>query len=524
MMSSALIESLDPITIGRYAEDAFKTMNDFIGEGGSFADNRGVAYRSISGNPVVITVLNDVLKKVAASSNPPGFEKYVSGLRYTKKDDQLRTNLYLVSTVIPAVAKYLLDKADTVNGADSGDVRKAKQCLEHNYLNARQPSTNPMEVASNRFGEALVSAAELGTPSRKNTPVEDDTSASQLFHDKLGGIKFRLDSANDFVNAVVMSTVGLDNVRQEEIDSATRLLLARYITIDKAVKLSGIPDYGKFLDNTLSRSKSSLSKTKDVARIDDAVDADDNTDAIQNDSRLVPKSIGDAADDTNQHSVIGENTRFLANTYTKLFTANFAELLAKQPAGSSSKKVGNRQAATRNDVMTAIRLIFKHVLPKMNAAALTPETVESITTNTLADDTKTALYVHKGMAEYTATSSPLRRRHTVGQPMYRFVSTHIGLVQSISARACTFGATGQPSPGSAAASPADDNTATTLNIFLMARIIQNPAAPQRTRNKIKKYCKSKRQYRNPNSHSGILLPKPTSSSSLTTYERAKSLI
>lgn len=416
MMSRNLIESVDPGTVNAYAKQAYQTIDDFLGSGKSLDVKRPFAYGMISANPIAVSILDDIRKRVNTmtptneqqnTDNGIDNSPYSSGIRYTAENKAyyVRGCIYLVSTVIPSLAKYLFDRVQAFNdkSVPNEAVNYAYLVFKNNYLNASgRQSNNPMAVASQKFSIAFISAAELGTKSRPNTAVEDDTSASSALFNKFDNIVYRLNSAADFINAVLMATVGTDKATEQQVNLAANLLLARYVAEDNAIKNSGIPEMGRFLNNFAERTKSSLSKTKNVARIDDN-DTSDSINQSNDDNtseNIVPKNIDIPEDKANQHTVISGQTRFFANSYIKLFAANFAERLSMQPTGSIDSK---NPRVTQNDVMTAMRLIFKNCIPQVKPEQLTPKLVDVITADTLANNTDDALFVHQKMAEYVST-------------------------------------------------------------------------------------------------------------------------
>ena len=415
MMSRNLIESVDPGTVDEYAKQAYQTIDDFLGSGKSFDTKRQIAYGMVSANPVAVSVLDDIRKRVTDltpktdnSDDDNTNSPYSSGMRYTneKKSFYVRAGIYLISTVIPELAKYLLKKVSSFSDSSvpQRTVDEATLIFKNNYENAVSGlSKNPMAIASQKFSIAFISAAELGTKSRANTAVEDDISASSVLFNKFDNLVFRLKSAADFINAVLMVTVGTNKATEEQVNLAANLMLARYVAEDDAIKNSGIAGMGQFLNNFAERAKGSLASNKNVARIDDDVDAGDGIEPSRYDktsANIVPKNIDVPEDRTNQHTVITDQTKFFAHSYIKLFAANFAERIAKQPTGSIDAK---NPRVTQNDVMAAMRLIFKHCLSSVRVEQLTPTRIDAITSDILANDTNEAFLVHKAMAEYIDT-------------------------------------------------------------------------------------------------------------------------
>ena len=257
MMSRNLIESVDPGTVDEYAKQAYQTIDDFLGSGKSFDTKRQIAYGMVSANPVAVSVLDDIRKRVTDltpktdnSDDDNTNSPYSSGMRYTneKKSFYVRAGIYLISTVIPELAKYLLKKVSSFSDSSvpQRTVDEATLIFKNNYENAVSGlSKNPMAIASQKFSIAFISAAELGTKSRANTAVEDDISASSVLFNKFDNLVFRLKSAADFINAVLMVTVGTNKATEEQVNLAANLMLARYVAEDDAIKNSGIAGMGQ---------------------------------------------------------------------------------------------------------------------------------------------------------------------------------------------------------------------------------------------------------------------------------------
>lgn len=384
MKLKTLVESLDPITINQYAKSAYQTIDDVLGSGSSTGDARTGKYGMISKNAAAIAVLDSILAKL-------NLEKYSSILRETKDSsiDKQRIYLFSITTVIPSVAKYIYDRLNDVKGVDRSTITTAKDVFANNYELSKTGSKNPMVDAAIKFYNAVVSAVENNTATRRNTSVDDDVTATSTMLGSLDNIKYRVDAGVDFINdvlAVTGTTASSDNV-----DIATWLLVAQYFAADDAMTNKGIPEFTDFLSKTVE--KSSAARGKKIARIDDSEKTTDDNLA----SDYVLKTVGTDADETNQHSMVTGKSKFTGRGFVKLFSANFAGGLKKQPTATTGSK-DNR--VTQRDVMAAMKLIIRHVSPKTNVTALTPESVDNLTATMIADNTEFALSIHEAMARY----------------------------------------------------------------------------------------------------------------------------
>lgn len=384
MKLKTLVESLDPITINQYAKSAYQTIDDVLGSGSSTGDARTGKYGMISKNAAAIAVLDSILAKL-------NLEKYSSILRETKESaiDKQRIYLFSITTVIPSLAKYIYDRLNDVKGADRSTITAAKDVFANNYELAKTGSRNPMVDAAIKFYNAVVSAVENNTATRRNTSVDDDVTATSTMLGSLDNIKYRVDAGVDFINdvlAVTGTTASSDNV-----DIATWLLVAQYFAADDAMTNKGIPEFTDFLSKTVE--KSSAAHGKKIARIDDSEKSTDDNLA----GDYVLKTVGTDADETNQHSMVTGKSKFTGRGFVKLFSANFAGGLKKQPTATTGSK-DNR--VTQRDVMAAMKLIIRHVSPKTNVTALTPESVDNLTATMIADNTEFALSIHEAMAHY----------------------------------------------------------------------------------------------------------------------------
>lgn len=386
MKLKTLVESLDPITINRYARDAYQTINDVLGSAKSTADARTGTFGTISKNPAAIAVLDDILGKI-------NLKDYSSALREAKDNavDKHRRYLFSIATVIPSFAAYLSKRLESVTGIDRAFVTRTRDVFNKTYENARMGTKNPMIDAVIKFYQATTSAVEENTATRRNTSVADDMTASGKFIDTLGNIKNRINTGAEFVKEVLRVT-GC-RASEDAIDIAAWLLLAQYFAGDDDMTNKGIPEFTDFLSKTVE--KSDPAKLKKVANIDDTDAAANGNGGIAGD--YVLKSLDSSGDSANQHSMITGLTKFTGVGFVKLFAANFAEGLKKQPtatAGSKDKRV------TQRDVMAAMKLIIRHVSPDTNINTLTPDSIDSMTANLIANDTNFALDIHEAMARY----------------------------------------------------------------------------------------------------------------------------
>lgn len=386
MKFTPLVESLDPITINQYAKAAYQTVNDVVGSSYSLGDARYKSFGQVSKNPAAIAVLNSILSQL-------NLEKYSSALRETKTSasDKQRSYLYLISTVIPSLAKYLYTQLNNVSGVDRAAVNIVKDVFLKNYENSKMSDRNPMSRAAKQFSMAVISAVESNVPTRKNTSVEDDVTANETFIENADKIQYRIDAAEDFVNDVL--TVTGTQATEENISEAIWLLMAYYFAYDDAMTNKGIPEFTDFLGKTVEKSSSNLGKK--IARIDDTGDENDGN-ALMGDNYVL-KNVDSADDDTNQHSMITDKTSFVGRGFVKLFAANFSAGLKAQPIATDGSK-DNR--VTQRDVMAAMKLIINHVSPNTSVSSLTPEAVDYLTATMIADNTETALSIHEEMSRY----------------------------------------------------------------------------------------------------------------------------
>ena len=388
MMFQPVVESLGPVFINQFAEQANWAIDNALSTGNSTGDSRHAGFGLISGNAAAIAVLDGILNQLNIS-------KYSSILRETKQEsrDKQRKYLFLVSTVIPELARYFyeqLPKLVGVNGISKADVDAAATVFQENYYRSRGGMKNPLFKAGLNFTRALLSAGEEGTATRQNTSVADDATANQTFIDKIGEIQPRTDAGWAFVNDILSVT----NVDANELNKevAVYLLLAYYIRYDDAMAKKNIAEYSDFLNKNLE--KTSGSRAKGVTKIDDVDDAERSDGSTL--SRFVPKDVTSSEDKTNQHTLITDKTQFTARSFVKLFSANFTDIYNQQPIALSGSK---DERVTRRDVMTGMTLLFRNTFPKFSSE-LTPEKVDGITKDIIAADSETALSVHDAMAGY----------------------------------------------------------------------------------------------------------------------------
>ena len=113
MMFQPVVESLGPVFINQFAEQANWAIDNALSTGNSTGDSRHAGFGLISGNAAAIAVLDGILNQLNIS-------KYSSILRETKQEsrDKQRKYLFLVSTVIPELARYFYEQLPKLVGVN----------------------------------------------------------------------------------------------------------------------------------------------------------------------------------------------------------------------------------------------------------------------------------------------------------------------------------------------------------------------------------------------------------------------
>lgn len=296
---------IDPVQIQTNIMSAYEELNILRGDKES-GTRYAISYSNISQRPSAQSVLMSVAKHVTS---------WNSSIRaYDRPDTQLRV-VYLVASVIPALAKYLynlsLQTKDKQTIAVFSTLAKS-----HHGINTNASYANIADAAYS----AWLSAIELGVASRLQTPVEEDYHAEAVFEKLTDGIGYKINDIHKVVVEMVDGVQLNNSVTDDQINSAARWVFLNDSLVNDIFGANKVdqPWYNTndSLANLLFKyTKYSLSNT-DSAK---ANKAEEKSMAINPDTHVV-KDVTTIGQNTEQMNMLNENTKFTCMCYFKVYS------------------------------------------------------------------------------------------------------------------------------------------------------------------------------------------------------------
>ena len=301
-----------------------------------------ISFSQYAGNAQIVAILDEVASKTSGWSTT---------IRGSKDADVRRRFIYTTAVVIPELALRLQRHAEALGYKDAVKLFKNLVTIHRsvNYDTRKSGDTevnpNMFRTAAREFYEAIRSSCEVLVPTRPQTTVDEDYSASSEYDELLDVIKVQF---NGYLTAVqsILEAVGLggDAVSDEEKADAAKLNLA-VIVINKYLTGAEIKELEYYSPNapaakilyrlvsdtwrssavkkkTYSDDADGQMKDVDVSEIDsDETDGSVDAGGAGDDAsiRMEIKDMDSLGDNTTQMNTLNDRTHFTCRQFYKVF-------------------------------------------------------------------------------------------------------------------------------------------------------------------------------------------------------------
>lgn len=351
--------------------NANEQLNVLLGDKDS-GTRYGISFENVSANKSVKMVLGYIADKVT---------DWNTNIRaYDKPDTRLRC-VYIAASIIGPLAKVLYKLAQKTN--DKVAINAFDRLVKFNY---EIHGANPFAEAATEAYISIISAVELGTASRYQISVEEDTSASAEFHKLLDAIRIKLDGIVVVVREMLDAAGISYSEDSEQVNTAAQWILVYDILRNDIFGANRANT--KYYDPNASLDKQIYNLVKYGMSNSSAAVLDRKDEGNQPVETVnVVKDMDNLGANTSQMNILTTNTKFTCRCYYKvlpmdalgafsftdnigyfvykitayLFSSinmNFGKIDSKEKAANFSAYVNDifKSAATKSsDVSIAIR-------------------------------------------------------------------------------------------------------------------------------------------------------------------------
>ena len=390
-----VLEGIGVNSISNKIMFVIEQLNILLGEG-SNKTRYNVSLWNYSSDTKFCEILDEVADNVDWNTNV---------LRYATKDSERRRYIYMVASVVRDFARKLRDIAAERAKYDS-DYKVALKafanlCEFHNDVGG----SNPFAKAGYEFGYAMKESVDVYVPSRVDSSLSEDYSASQEANRLYDNIATQISGAID-VTMSMLDSVGATG-DDDAICNAAKLMIA-YVVVKQ--RFFGPEDVNKrmYEPNNLVKYMFNVIDTgwsmKDTAdlTIDDSGDEIDpsvlgkmskkkQAEYISTHTNVV-KDMKRLGENTDQLNYISDKTKFTSATYYKIFAID---------------PLGDIKYDTLSDklVYKVMNLILQQVNVGFGASNVDNHNADSFAEfvrelfNSLARDTEKALLLRSSMID-----------------------------------------------------------------------------------------------------------------------------